>query len=209
MEVTLEQVQELIKTNDEVRTALSAEFVNTEAVTTFLGTEDGKRLIQPQMDKRANDAIQTWKLNNLQKEIDKAVIAANPSDTPEQKRIKELELQFAQSQKDAVMAQQEAYAFSLATQKNLPHELVKPFVSETAEQTLYGINQLETSFLSAVQTEVEKHLGAGGRRTLPANPSTGDSGAQPVKKLSEMTIPERNALYMSNPAEYNRRKAQG
>ncbi|ARO62404.1 Uncharacterized protein B5E38_4983 [Bacillus cereus] len=209
MEVTLEQVQELVKSDETVREALKGEFVNPEAVTAFLDTEEGKKVIQPIADKRVTEGIQSWKHNNLQKLIDQAIIEANPADTPEQKRIKELEMKFKESEEKAIFAQQESYALSLATQRNLPSDLVKPFVGKTAEETLFGINQLDMAFTAAVQTAVEGHLGGTGRRSLPDNPNTQNATGTPEKKFSELSTQEKNHLYMTNRPEYERIRNAG
>lgn len=72
--------------------------VNPELVTAYLQTNEGKGLIQPMMDQRVTEAIKTHD-EKSKKAIEagiKAGIAAemirlNPSETPEQKRLRELE----------------------------------------------------------------------------------------------------------------------
>lgn len=205
VQVTLEQVVELVKQDENVREAIRGEFVTPEAFTTFLDTDEGKKLIQPKLDSFASKSIETWKNNHLEKIKQEAVLSANPTDTPEQRQIKELQMKFQEQEKKAILAEQSAYALSLAQQKELPSGLVKYFVGDTAEQTLSKMNTYEVEFKSALQMAIEKQLGGSGRNHLPENPNVGSPQGSPVKKLSEMSYQEASALYMSNPQEYARR----
>ncbi|WKV24097.1 hypothetical protein PSYJYH_000062 [Bacillus phage PSYJ-YH] len=205
VQVTLEQVQELIQTNEEVRNAVRGEFINAEAFTAFMETEEGKKVLQPEFDRRNTQAINTWKNNNLEKIKQEAILSANPSDTPEQRRIKELELQMKASQEKAVHAEQMSYALGLAQQRGLPQGLVSRFVGKTAEETLQGINSYEMEFKSALQVETEKLLGSTGRNHLPQDfAGASQQATAPVKDVSEMSYQEAAALYLSNPQEYQR-----
>lgn len=72
--------------------------INPDLVTAYLQTVEGRALIQPMMDQRVTEAIKTHD-EKSKKQIEagiKAGIAAemirlNPSETPEQKRLRELE----------------------------------------------------------------------------------------------------------------------
>lgn len=207
-EVTVEQVVALVQNNEEVRNALTGVIqpeVTPEAFTAFLDTEEGKKAIQPKLDQFASNAINTWKNNNLQKEIDKAVIAANPSETPEQRQIREIQAQLAEQQKKATYSEQKAYALGLAQQMNLPVGMVENFVGETAEQTLIKARNFENEWKSSLQVAIEGMTGRQGRSHLPPSPqaSNQQSGA-PERKLSEMSLTEQQNLYVTNRREYDR-----
>ncbi|WDS60625.1 hypothetical protein BC7_00028 [Bacillus phage BC-7] len=209
MELSVEQIVEVVKSNEEVRTALQGEFVNTEALTAFLDTEEGKKVVQPKMDSFASKSIETWKNNHLEKIKQEAILSANPSDTPEQRRIKELELQFKAQEEKAIFAEQKAYALNIANQKGLPAGLIDPFVGKDAQSTLQGLNTLENEFKSAVQLAVESQMGSTGRSHLPENPNAhSQTNATEVKKFEDMSYTEQARLYQSNPREWARLQAQ-
>jgi hypothetical protein len=204
VQVTLEQVVELVKTDEGVRNALQSEFLNPETVKSFVATPEGGQAIQSFVDSKVTKGIDTWKNNNLQGLIDKAIIDASPAETPEQKRIKELELSFQAQQEKTAFAEQRAYALNLAQQRGLPTGLIDRFVGKSAEETLYGVNTYESEFKSAVQQSVEALTGGRGRQHLPDNPNVHQHQGAPERKLSQMSLSEQTQLFQVNPQEYNR-----
>lgn len=207
-QITLDQVQEFIQNTPEALETLAPNFFQPERVQTFLSTDEGSKLIQPIKDKAVSQGINTWKANNLQREIDEALAKANPDDTPEQKRIRSMELEMQKFKDDAIFAQQKATALSLASEKNLPTGLIDHFVGKTDTETREKMNKYETEFKSAVQLAVEAKLG-GGTYKAPHNQDAHSQKGAGEKKFSEMSYEERTTLYQSNPAEYNRIKQQG
>lgn len=206
MEITLENVQEFIQNNPEAHETLATQFLTPERVDTFLATEDGKKFIQPKFDSQVSKGINAWKQNNLQKLIDEAVIAANPADTPEQKRIKELEIRMQQADAERNHALQRSTALSLATERGLPTGLVEHFVGRDESETRAKINTYETEWKAALQVATEKVLAGAGSKATPQNPEAGSQGTN-TRKLSEMSYHERAELYQSNPKEFQRLEA--
>jgi hypothetical protein len=100
--VTIDDVKEWLKAKEKDESVISflAEMnpdkpVTAEQVNEFLSTEEGQKLIQPMMDKHTTDGIKTYRKNQFDKEVKAAVaseiLKINPTETPEQKRIRELE----------------------------------------------------------------------------------------------------------------------
>jgi len=156
------EVQEYLKTNagkKEVKEYIKG-FITTDGVKGFLDTEEGKTLIQPRIDAHFTKGLQTWKENNLDAlykvEIDKVIKEKYPEETPEQKRIKELETRAAKS--DAALAraaQKEKYQKEAST-KGLPVELVSYFINDDPENTKAAMLDFETVFKSLEKTAKEK-----------------------------------------------------
>ncbi|WP_144650981.1 DUF4355 domain-containing protein [Bacillus cereus] len=204
VQVTLEQVQELVKSNPEVRDALKGEFLTPEALTVFAQTDEGKKVLQPEFDRRVTGGIDAWKKNNLEKIKQDAILAANPADTPEQRQIRELQEQFNAEKRKANLAEQSAYALALANQKGLPTGLISYFVGEDQEATLQGINTYEMEFNSALQQHVESQLGATGRNHLPNGYSAAAQQTEtPKKTIGEMSYEEAARQYMANPNKFS------
>lgn len=104
-EITLEDVKSFIEKNKEkpevVEYIVSVSIdkpLTPEVVNGYLQTTEGKMLIQPMFDQRVTDAIKTHDIK--QKAANEAAIKAginaeiarmNPAETPEQRRIRELE----------------------------------------------------------------------------------------------------------------------
>ncbi|PHE19186.1 hypothetical protein COF59_08130 [Bacillus pseudomycoides] len=207
MEITLENVQEFIQNNPEAQESLATQFLTPERVDTFLSTEAGTKFIQPKFDSQVSKGINAWKQNNLQKIIDEAVITANPSDTPEQKRIKELELRMQQADEKANFAQQRSTALSLATERGLPTGLIENFIGKDESETRAKINSYEVEWKAALQVATEKVLAGAGSQTTPPNPEASQQ-VSTGKKFADMTHAERTALYQSNPKVYAQKRAE-
>lgn len=96
------EIQEYINNNqdnEEVQNYIGG-LITSDRVENFLNTEDGKKLLQPKLDKNFNKGLDSWKNNNLQKLIDDAVTKANPGETKEQKMIRELTERIDKAEKD-------------------------------------------------------------------------------------------------------------
>lgn len=65
--------------------------ITPDKVKAYLDTPDGKALIQPMMDKRVTEALDTYKRKTFDNEVNARVAAEllkrNPEETPEQKRV--------------------------------------------------------------------------------------------------------------------------
>ncbi len=102
-ELTMVEVREWLtenKENDEVKGFLreispTQEIeLNAETVKPWLDTVEGKALIQPTIDQRINSAVKSFREGNYEQDL-KARVASelvklNPTETPEQKQIREL-----------------------------------------------------------------------------------------------------------------------
>lgn len=210
VQVTLEQVVDLVKTDAAVKEAIKGEFqtdINPDSFKAYLDTDAGKQAAQSYVDSKVSKGIDAWKNNNLQKEIDTAILKANPGDTPEQRQIKELTLKFEAQQQATKHAEQKAYALNQLQTRQLPIGLVDRFVGNSPEETLFLVNQYESEWKSSLQTAVEGLTGATGRRHLPDNPNTQQQVGTPERKLSQMSLTEQTSLYQRNPQEYNRLSA--
>ena len=78
--MTLEEAKQYMEENkgsDEVKAYLQG-LVNAEGVQTFFTqNENGKRWLDSERDKHLNKGLDTWKANNLLKEIDKKITPPN------------------------------------------------------------------------------------------------------------------------------------
>ena len=68
----------------------------------ILEIAEGQKLIQPKLDKYFNKGLETWKQNNLEKLIDEEIAKRYPEETPEMRRIKELEQKLAEKERESV-----------------------------------------------------------------------------------------------------------
>ena len=163
----LKQYLESNKDNSDVQAVIN-EFktVSEEDVRSYLDTDEGKRFIQPTLDRYHNKSLQTWKDNNLQNLVEDEVAKRNPQETEEQKRIRLLEEQLENRDKESKRKDLETKALKLAQDKALPTEIVNFFVGEDEETTSANLDTLKQHLDATIQAQVDERFKAGGRDVI-------------------------------------------
>lgn len=202
MEITFEQVQEVLQTNEELAKKVTSSLLTPDTVTGYLDTEEGKKLLQPKMDSYFSKGLDTWKNNNLQKLIDEEVARRNPAETPEQKAMRELQQKMAKIEGEKVRAEQIALGQAIATEKGLPASLVPYFIGDNESDTRNKLNFLEMEYKSTLEKQVEARLK--NTNTIPKVDVRNDGGnANPTANdFMKMSYSERVELYNKNPQLY-------
>jgi Domain of unknown function (DUF4355) len=164
MQVNFEELKALVEAGDKsafeqhIYKSLEKGDVLT-AVTTNAAV---KSELDSEKDKHHNTALETWKNNHLQGLIDDAVQKANPQETPEQKRIRELEEKIANSEKNEKLSTLKAKALEHATTKGLPTKFatkyIERFLGEDETLTASTLDELKTDLDEIVKTQVEETL---------------------------------------------------
>ncbi|EHQ90175.1 DUF4355 domain-containing protein [Desulfosporosinus youngiae] len=146
--------------NEEVRNYIGG-FITPDRVNSWLETEDGKKLIQPKLDQFFSKGLETWKTNNLEKLVSDEVAKRNPSETPEQKQIRELTERL--NKKEAEEKRQSLMNKGLleADKRKLPKEVVSFFLGEDEEATTANLTKLEEIFNKHITDSVEQRLKGG------------------------------------------------
>ncbi|MCO5385225.1 MAG: DUF4355 domain-containing protein [Desulfitobacterium hafniense] len=121
--MTLEEVKKYIEENKgsgEVKAYLQG-LVSVEGVQTFFTqNEDGKRWLDSERDKHLNKGLDTWKANNLQKEIDKKIQELYPEETGDKKQLRELNAKIETMELEKQREVFKNKALTIATDKKLP-----------------------------------------------------------------------------------------
>jgi hypothetical protein len=151
----------------------NAEALTLQAVQEFLNSNDeGKKWLQAEKDKTVTKGLETWRTNNLPKIIDEEITKRFPAETPEQRRLKDLEQQLAMMERQAKRATLKAQALGVAGQNNIPADLVDYLVGEDEETTLKNIEKAKTALNSLLQNAAQVHFKDGGRKVPPPGGST-------------------------------------
>ena len=169
-EITIEQVRAFVDANKEradvaeyVATLAVEKPLNVENVSAYLGTVEGKNLIQPIIDRANTQAIKSH--DEKQKPIIEATVKSkvneelqrmNPSESPEQRMIRELK-----QNQDAMQAQmnKERLDYAIAQEfakRNVPLELAKDIPYPSVEHAINAAiiwEQVKTKEIDKVVNE--------------------------------------------------------
>jgi hypothetical protein len=146
------------KDTDEYKNYFGGLTVTPESVKQYLSTDDGKKLIQPEMDKYFTKGLESWKTNNLEKLINDEITRRNPSADPKDIELNQLKAQLETIQKEALRKDLTNKALKIVTEKHLPSELVDYFIGDDEETTNNNIKTLEKIFNAAVSSSVDNKI---------------------------------------------------
>lgn len=203
MELNLETVQQFLADNkdkDDVKSFVSG-FVNDDAVSSYLESENGKKLLQPRLDKYFTKGLETWKNKNLPNEIESAIKERFPAESEEAKKLREMSDKLAKLERDKEYGERKSEALQALSESGLPATLAPYVVGETSEETREKIAVLEREYNSAVEGAVKKRLSEVGK-TPPAGDDK-DKGTKITQaELLNMSYPDRIKFYKENPEAY-------
>ena len=164
--MTIEEVKKFMeenKTNEELKSYLQG-LIGVEGVQKFLSeNEDGKRFLDSERDKHLSKGLDTWKSNNLQKEIDKKILKLYPEETPEKKQLRELNVKIEKMESEKQREVLKNKALTIAAEKKLPiNKIVDLLIANDEESTVSNIGRFEEIFGASVQSAVEERLKSNG-----------------------------------------------
>lgn len=161
-----DNVLEILKNNEQLK---SLQEVNFDSVKSYLeNKEDGKMYLQKFADSKVTAGIKTWKDNNLQKLIDKAVLdATGKNKEPWQIEMDKMKAEMEQEKAKNAKILRESKAKDLLNAKGLKTELL-PYINlgEDDEAMTNTINNLSV-FVNDIVSDQVKTVMASGSYTPP------------------------------------------
>lgn len=158
--------------------------VSVDDVKGFLDTEEGKRFIQPELDRYHSKGLESWKEKNLEDLIEQEVRKRNPEQSEEQKRISALEQELEKRDAEAKREKLRSNALGKAQELNLPTSLVDRFLGDSDEDTEQNLKTLKETFDKYVQKGVESKFKSSGRDVKESRNQ--DLDPSNVKSIEEM-----------------------
>ncbi|EJO9865960.1 DUF4355 domain-containing protein [Staphylococcus aureus] len=158
--------------------------VSVDDVKGFLDTEEGKRFIQPELDRYHSKGLESWKEKNLEDLIEQEVRKRNPEQSEEQKRISALEQELEKRDAEAKREKLRSNALGKAQELNLPTSLVDRFLGDSDEDTEQNLKALKETFDKYVQKGVESKFKSSGRNVKESRNQ--DLDPSNVKSIEEM-----------------------
>jgi hypothetical protein len=173
--------------------------VTVDGATTFLESEEGKKLLQPKLDSYFTKGLDTWKGNNLKKLIDEEVAKRNPSETPEQKRIRELEEKYEKAEKDRTREILKNKALSSFSEKKLPTFFIDYLIGNDEESTTANLTKFEEVWNNQKVEFLKNNAQSFGNQ---GNNPPNNNGQVTKEDFAKMTYSERVKLANDNPELY-------
>lgn len=194
MIIDLDQLKTLVEAGD--KTALETHIYKalekgdvSKAITANAAVKSD---LDSEKDKHHNTALETWKTNNLQGLIDNAVKAANPTETPEQKRIRELEEKISNNEKKEKLNALKEKAMEHVSSNGLPLKFATKYINRFLEDdenlTATALDELKSDLDAIVAEQIDAKFKENG-----GTPPPGGSGSGPVNiKTIEQMAAEHN-----------------
>ena len=186
--MNIEEVKTFFEENNdniEVKDYLNGlKTVSVDDVKGFLDTEEGKRFIQPELDRYHSKGLESWKEKNLEDLIEQEVRKRNPEQSEEQKRISALEQELEKRDAEAKREKLRSNALGKAQELNLPTSLVDRFLGDSDEDTEQNLKDLKETFDKYVQKGVESKFKSSGRDVKESQNQ--DLDLSNVKSIEEM-----------------------
>ncbi|MCX2811545.1 DUF4355 domain-containing protein [Bacillus sp. ChL18] len=146
--------------NDEVKQYLQGlQPVTLDGVKQFVESdEDAKKWMQSQKDRFFSTSLNSWMESTFPQKLEEEIKKRYPDETPEQKRIRELELKNEEFERNARIEKMKSIALKTASDKKIPADLIDLLVSDNEEVTLGNLTKFEESMKPYIQEQVEDRL---------------------------------------------------
>lgn len=165
------------KDNEDIKNYVNG-FVNADRVNNYLNTDDGKKMLQPMLDKYHDKGMETWKKNNLSKLVDDEVKKRFPDADPKDKEIAELKAQFQQMQAESKKKDLKNMALKTATDKKLPVELIDYFVGDDEDSTNANLSKFMDAINAHDEAIKKEFASTNGSYTPPTGKATNVSDTE-------------------------------
>lgn len=133
---------------------LLTEVLNDTHIDAYLATENGKKFMQPKLDRYFNKGLESWKQNHLETLVNQEISTRYPAETPEMKRIRELEQKLEAQSKETLRKEMTLKAQSLASELGIPSQLANYFVADTEEATRESISKFHEIYKENLNSAV-------------------------------------------------------
>lgn len=195
---TFEEVQQYLKNNANSKEVQELLKPTAETVNSYLDSTEGAKVLQPRLDSHFSKGLQTWKDNHLPGIIAEE-IAKTSVETPESKRIRELEQRIAQAEQERTQERLKNVATAQLNERKLPLDLVNLIVGGDEDTTTSNIELIANIFDNAIKTGVNERFKANGRQV---NSSTQINNTITKEQFNAMSYEQKVDLYKNQPEVY-------
>jgi hypothetical protein len=139
------QVEETKAMVDEPKADLiNKENLTLEELKNIINENEGfKAWLSSEKDRHFSTSLNTWKENNLSKEVEKEISKRYPAETEEQKKLRDLELKLQAIEQESKMKELKANTMRVINDKQLDSEILDFVLSDNEETTIANIDKFE------------------------------------------------------------------
>lgn len=169
-----------------------------ETVAEYLKTDEGKRILEPLVDRRVTEAIRTHDAKvketseaEVKRRVAEEILKANPQETPEQKQIRELRERIDRQDDEVKRTKRESELKDFAAKEEIDHEIAALMLPAfpSVEEGKLGLQAVKKLVQTRIDRMVNERL-AGGFKPGSGN---GQQGKGKVD-ASKLTFQEAVAL---------------
>lgn len=168
--------------------------LNPEDVKNYLETAEGRAIIQPMMDKRVTEAIETYRKKTLEPEINARVAAEllkrNPEETPAERRIRELEERQRQIDEERALEKKQNSIKEIAFKEGVDPDFIAGINFESVEAAALYMRRFKQKIAEAEKAKANEIFALSGYK--PGSGEKKDTAAP--KDYSKLTLKEAIAL---------------
>lgn len=139
-----------------------------EQLDTYLDSDDGKKYLQPKLDKYFAKGLDTWKDNNLDKLYEERYAKENPAETKEMKMIRELQAKIEKQEREATTSKMKDLAISELSEKGLSVEFATWLLGSTEQETKLNVMEFDNQFNKALQQAIEGKIQPTKGKAMPS-----------------------------------------
>lgn len=121
-------------------------------------TPEGKSWLDSVKDKHLQKGLETWKTNNLESLLNDEIKKRFPEKDEKEIEVEKLKAEIEKMKQEKLKETLKNKAIKIATEKNLPIELVDFFIGTDEQATVSNVKVLEDTFSQYVQKSVEQRL---------------------------------------------------
>lgn len=119
---------------------------------------EGKSWADSLKDKHLQKGLETWKTNNLESLINEEIKKRFPEKDEKELEVEKLRAEIEKMKQEKLRETLTNKAIKIATEKNLPIELVDFFIGADEQTTVSNVKVFEDTFSQYVQKMVEQRL---------------------------------------------------
>lgn len=152
-------IEKNMNENEELKSYL-AELgkVTQEKVEKWIEEEEGKKFISRINDKFFSKALETWKQNNLEKEIEKEIKKRFPEKSEKDIELEKVKTELEKLKAEAIRKELTNKALKIATEKKLPTDLIEYFIADDEENTIKNLEKFEKIYNKHLQDAIQEKI---------------------------------------------------